>query len=134
MSSDTIKLSHAVQHALVAMVHLSYGSDSHQAKRRELVHEFELTPNFSQAILRTLVQRGLLVSMRGPSGGYRLARPADEITVADVIRAIDGPIACESAEVKQWLQPSSAKALQLRDLTTAQATLSSNSGEFRWLN
>ena len=36
---------------------------------------------------------GLLTSQRGPDGGYRLARPAAEITVADVIRPLDGPLA-----------------------------------------
>jgi len=36
---------------------------------------------------------GLLTSQRGPDGGYRLARPAQEITVADVIRPLDGPLA-----------------------------------------
>ena len=45
------------------------------------------------AILTDLRRAGLLASQRGVEGGYRLARPADAITVADVMRALDGPLA-----------------------------------------
>ena len=48
---------------------------------------------FLQGILQRLRQRGIVVSQRGADGGYRLARPASEITVADVLRAVDGPLA-----------------------------------------
>jgi Rrf2 family protein len=44
-------------------------------------------------ILSVLRAKGLVESRRGVDGGYRLARPADEIAVADIIRAIDGPLA-----------------------------------------
>ena len=43
-------------------------------------------------MLQRLVQRGLLVSHQGTRGGYRLARAAQAISVADVIQAIDGPL------------------------------------------
>jgi Rrf2 family protein len=52
-----------------------------------------LPPKFLESILNDLRRAGLLVSQRGAEGGYRLARPADEITVADVMRPIDGPLA-----------------------------------------
>ncbi len=48
---------------------------------------------FLENILGDLRQSGLVVSQRGPEGGYRLERPASEITVADVIRAVEGPLA-----------------------------------------
>lgn len=44
-------------------------------------------------VLKTLAARGLVVSQRGARGGYRLARPLAEIPIAEVIGAIDGPIA-----------------------------------------
>ncbi len=44
-------------------------------------------------VLKALAGAGLVVSQRGARGGYRLARPVDEVSVADVITAIDGPIA-----------------------------------------
>jgi Rrf2 family protein len=48
---------------------------------------------FLEGILTQLRRAGLVVSKRGAEGGYRLARPAAEIAVADVFRALDGPIA-----------------------------------------
>jgi Rrf2 family protein len=62
--------------------------------------------------MRTLVQRGLLESERGPSGGYRLNRPPNKITVADVIEALDGPIACNPLEVTECLRPSDETSLE----------------------
>ena len=52
-----------------------------------------IPPNFLENILADLRNAGLILSKRGAEGGYWLARPADEITLADVIRAVDGPLA-----------------------------------------
>ena len=52
-----------------------------------------LPSKFLESILNDMRRSGLLTSQRGPDGGYRLARPASEITVADVIRPLDGPLA-----------------------------------------
>lgn len=53
----------------------------------------EIPPAFLESILSEMRQSGLLNSRRGPDGGYWLARPAAEITVADIVRAADGPLA-----------------------------------------
>ncbi len=52
----------------------------------------EIPHKFLEGILGDLRRAGLVTSRRGGSGGYRLARDAATITVADVIRAVDGPI------------------------------------------
>ncbi len=52
-----------------------------------------IPPAFLDKILQQLGRAGLVTSQRGPDGGHRLARPASEITVADVLRAADGPLA-----------------------------------------
>lgn len=52
----------------------------------------DLPVSFLERILGDLRRGGVVVSVRGRSGGYRLARPAAEITLADVIRAVDGPL------------------------------------------
>lgn len=49
--------------------------------------------NFLENILADLRNAGLVASKRGADGGYWLARPADDVTLADVIRAVDGPLA-----------------------------------------
>ena len=48
---------------------------------------------FVENTLVELRRAGIVVSQRGPEGGYRLARPADEIAVADIFRALEGPLA-----------------------------------------
>ena len=52
-----------------------------------------IPPKFLENLLVDLRRTRLVVSRRGRDGGYRLARPASSITLADVIRAIDGPLA-----------------------------------------
>ena len=52
-----------------------------------------LPAKFLESILNDMRRAGLLTSQRGPDGGYCLARPASEITVAEVIRPLDGPLA-----------------------------------------
>ncbi|MGH9088237.1 MAG: RrF2 family transcriptional regulator [Acidimicrobiales bacterium] len=60
----------------------------------ELLSEREgLPPRFLGAILADLRRAGLVASQRGTDGGYRLARPASAVTVAEVIRILDGPLA-----------------------------------------
>jgi Rrf2 family protein len=53
----------------------------------------QIPVKFLESILAELRRSGIITSLRGPEGGYRLARPAGEIALADVIRAIDGPLA-----------------------------------------
>jgi Rrf2 family protein len=52
-----------------------------------------IPPKFLESILLQLRRGGIVHSQRGPDGGYWLARPADQISMADVIRIIDGPLA-----------------------------------------
>lgn len=52
-----------------------------------------LPAKFLESILNDMRRGGLLLSQRGAEGGYRLARPATQITVADVMRLLDGPLA-----------------------------------------
>ncbi len=52
-----------------------------------------IPPKFLENILAELRHAGIVQSQRGAEGGYWLARPADRVTVADVIRAVDGPLA-----------------------------------------
>ena len=63
------------------------------ATTEELARSQGLPAKFLGAILTDLRRAGLLTSQRGAEGGYRLARPPSEIAVADVMRALDGPLA-----------------------------------------
>ncbi len=62
-------------------------------KRERLAEAEDIPPAFLDDILRALRNGGLAASQRGAEGGWRLARAAEEITVAEVIRAVEGPLA-----------------------------------------
>jgi Rrf2 family protein len=62
-------------------------------KGAELAEAQEIPPRFLENILIALRHAGLVQSRRGADGGFRLARPAEDITVADVLRAVEGPLA-----------------------------------------
>jgi Rrf2 family protein len=62
-------------------------------KAEHLAEVQQLPPKFLESILTLLRQHGLLLSRRGAEGGYWLSRPADQITVAQIVRATDGPLA-----------------------------------------
>ena len=69
--------------------------------------------NFLENILVDLKQAGLVGSRRGPEGGYWLDRPADEVSVADVMRAAEGPLASVRGERPEALSyDGSARPLQ----------------------
>jgi len=91
-------LSHKARYALRALVELARaGADrAHsdaQLTSGELSARADAPRKFLEAILLELSRRGVVVSRRGKFGGYVLARPAQDITFAEVIRVIDGPLA-----------------------------------------
>lgn len=57
-----------------------------------IAHAQDIPRKFLEGILVSLKQAGLVTAQRGLGGGYRLERPAAQITVADVVRAVDGPL------------------------------------------
>ena len=87
-----MRVSAKVDYALRAMVELA-AADPPLVKGERLASAQSIPPKFLENILLELRHAGLVASQRGAEGGYRLARPAAEITLADVIRAVEGPIA-----------------------------------------
>ncbi|HLX87093.1 MAG TPA: Rrf2 family transcriptional regulator [Acidimicrobiales bacterium] len=72
---------------------LTLAEQGEAATSEELARSQGLPVKFLGAIMSELRRAGLVSSQRGSEGGYRLARPASEIAVADVMRALDGPLA-----------------------------------------
>jgi Rrf2 family protein len=79
--------------ALIELVHYSREEPRRLVSCDSLATNLHIPAKFLENTLRSLRQSGIVVSQRGAEGGFRLARAADEITVADVIRALDGPLA-----------------------------------------
>jgi Rrf2 family protein len=85
-------LSQKARYALRALVELARAADQ-QLTAGEIAVRADAPRKFLEAILLELSRRGLVLSRRGKFGGYVLARPPAEISFAEVIRVIDGPLA-----------------------------------------
>jgi Rrf2 family protein len=79
----------------------------------ELAELQGLPVKFLEGILTQLRRSGLVISKRGVDGGYRLGRPADQIAIADVFRALEGPIAAVRGEAPEDMSyPGAAEHLR----------------------
>lgn len=88
-----MRISAKVDYAVRAAIELAAAGDEQLTKADAIAQAQEIPPKFLENILGDLRQGGLVRSQRGAEGGYRLARPADEITLADIIRVVEGPMA-----------------------------------------
>jgi Rrf2 family protein len=86
-------LSQKARYALRALIELGRAGDDAQLTAGELATRADAPRKFLEAILLELARRHLIISRRGKFGGYALARPADQISFAEVIRVVDGPLA-----------------------------------------
>jgi len=89
-------LSQRAKYTIRAMQELSRLNVGQTLQTTELADRIKAPLHFLEGILLELRREGFLESKRGRSGGYRLKRPADMISIADLIRQIDGPLALTS--------------------------------------
>ena len=87
-----MRVSAKADYAARAAAELSRATDK-PIKADRIAEAQDIPAKFLETILLELKHAGIVRSQRGPDGGYTLARPAEEISVADVIRAVDGPLA-----------------------------------------
>jgi len=88
-----LRLSKKADYALMAMKHLAQRVDAGASSAREIAEAYDIPVELMAKVLQRLARRGLLVSHQGTRGGYALARAAAQISVADVIQAVEGPLA-----------------------------------------
>jgi Rrf2 family protein len=87
-----VRVSAKADYAIRAAVELAAAGDG-PVKGERIAQAQAIPSNFLENILADLRNAGLVASRRGADGGYWLARPAEEVSLADVIRAVDGPLA-----------------------------------------
>src|SRR6476646_781707 len=91
-----MRVSAKADYALRALIEMAARGDGDQNGRPVSAEELgklqDIPHNFLQAILADLRKAGIVLAQRGQAGGWRLAKPASDVTVADVIRAVDGPL------------------------------------------
>lgn len=92
-----VRLGRASAYAVLATVHIAEQGRKGPMPVRAISDTCNIPLAHLQKLLQQLVRARILASERGPSGGFELRRPADQITLLDVVEAIDGPILGEVA-------------------------------------
>jgi Rrf2 family protein len=103
-----VNISASSDYAVRALLYIAQKSQNRSLSKKksggmrvstlEIADSEEISMKYLETILRKLRQAGLIDSHRGPGGGHELSRSASEISIADVIRAIDGPLAAVRGE------------------------------------
>jgi Rrf2 family protein len=112
-----VRVSAKVDYALRAAVELAAQADG-PVKGERIAQAQGIPLKFLENILLELRHHGLVQSRRGVEGGYWLARPAEEITLAEVIRAVEGPLANVRGERPEAVEYQGS-AVPLRDVWIA---------------
>jgi Rrf2 family protein len=109
-----MRVSAKSDYALRALIEIAAQDDGAAVSAEELGRRQDIPRGFLQAILADLRRAGIVMSQRGQAGGWRLARDPDAVTVADVIRAVDGPlVSVYDVRPEAVTYNESAKVLQL---------------------
>lgn len=88
-----LRLSKSTDYGLMAMRRLALLPRGACRSAREIASEHCIPPALMAKLLQRLARKGLVASLHGTKGGYRIARPASKISVREVIEAIEGPMA-----------------------------------------
>ena len=105
-----MRMTAAAEYGCLALLAIGERGDE-WTKRQEIIDRFDQIPApFLEQVLRKLTSGGFVVSRRGAEGGFRLAKPADEVVIADVVRLMDGPLAPTRSVSENFYQPSPVEA------------------------
>jgi len=95
-----MKLTRASSYALHAVVHMAAQKQNQPLASHHIAKARGIPERFLLKVLKPLVSARVLHSIKGPNGGYRLARSASDVTMLEVVEAVDGPI-CGQAPLSQ---------------------------------
>lgn len=87
-----MKLSTKSRYGVRAMFDMAYHAGTLPVQIKDISRRQEISPRYLEQIFQDLKKAGLLKSRRGPQGGYSLARPAEEISIKDIILAAEGEL------------------------------------------
>ena len=119
-----MRVSAKSDYALRALIEMASQDDAAAVSAEQLGKRQDIPHGFLQAILADLRRAGIVISQRGQSGGWRMGRDPGSVSVADVIRAVDGPLVSvyglrpeavsynESAEVLQHVWIAARRSLR----------------------
>ena len=92
MDGGCLKLSTKGRYGLRALIDLALYSENETVSIQSIARRQNISDSYLEQLMRKLRSAGLIVSVRGAQGGYKLARPANEISVGDVLRALEGSL------------------------------------------
>ncbi len=127
-------ISRSATYALRALTFMAAREPDEWSLNREIAEDLGLPPQYLTKILRVLTAEGILISQRGRTGGFRLARPANQLTLLDVVDPFDhlsdrqtcllGQTVCSNENAcplhDQWRRISDSLCRALRGRTLAQ--------------
>ena len=87
-----MKLTRASSYALHAVAYMATQKHDRPVASHHIAHARGIPDRFLLKVLKPLVSARVLLSIKGPNGGYRLARPASDISMLEILEAVDGPI------------------------------------------
>ena len=87
-----MKLTRASSYALHAVAYMAPQKSDKPVASHKIAHERGIPERFLLKVLKPLVSARVLTSIKGPNGGYRLARSPSDITLLEIVEAVDGPI------------------------------------------
>lgn len=93
-----MRLSAKSRFAVAAMIDLALRDDTGPVPLNSIGQRLQISLSYLEQLFSKLRQQGLVESTRGPGGGYTLGRPAQSISVADIIRAVEGPRGLQNDE------------------------------------
>lgn len=94
-----LKLSKKVEYSLISLMHMDAMADSSLATAKQISETYQIPSELLGKILQSLARANLLKSVQGSKGGYRLMRRPEEVTLGEVVKAVEGPLrltACEA--------------------------------------
>ena len=86
------RISKVTDYGIVLLAHLARSEGASAQNAREIALEVELPAPMVSKVLKSLTRHGILESQRGSKGGYSLTRPPEQLTVAEMIGALEGPV------------------------------------------
>jgi Rrf2 family protein len=87
-----LKLSKKVEYGLISMMHMDARHNGDLATAREISELYNIPAELLGKVLQSLARARLIQSVQGAHGGYRLMRPANEVTLGAVVEAVEGPV------------------------------------------
>ena len=101
-----MKLTARSEYALLALVYLARQKSGENVSADSIARARNIPPKFLEQILLTLKRAKYLRSTKGQRGGYQLAKPAETVTLAEIVRLFDGALAPTESTSKYFYKPS----------------------------